>query len=148
MFSDNRDAMRRVWTDAWGKAQSGGELEPLEQQLAAVSRSHPEYHDLLADGERAMARDFPPEAGETNPFLHLGLHLAILEQVATDRPPGIRAIYRRVAQDSGDVHRAEHRIMECLAHSLWEAQCAGRAPDAPAYLACLRRLAGLPDTRS
>jgi hypothetical protein len=36
--------------------------------------------------------------------------------------------------------------MECLAHSLWEAQRAGRAPDEPGYLACLQRLAGLPDT--
>lgn len=145
MFSNDRDAMRRIWTDAWRKARTGSPLEPLEQQLAAVIQAHPEYHALLAGGEGAMARDFPPEAGETNPFLHLGLHLAILEQVATDRPSGMRAIYQRIAQATGDAHRAEHRIMECLAQSLWEAQRAGSAPDEPGYLACLQRLAGLPD---
>jgi len=107
-----------------------------------VIQAHPEYHALLEGEDRALARDFLPEHGETNPFLHLGLHLAILEQVATDRPPGIRALYQRVAQGSGDAHRAEHRIMECLGQSLWEAQHAGRPPDEQGYLACLRRLAG------
>lgn len=147
MFSNDRDAMRRVWTDAWRKAQTGGALEPLEQQLVAVIRAHPEYHALLEGGERTMGRDFPPEARETNPFLHLGLHLAILEQLATDRPLGMRAIYQRIAESAGDAHRAEHRIMECLAQSLWEAQRDGSAPDQPGYLACLWRLAGRPEPR-
>ncbi len=143
MLSRDRDTMRRVWTDAWRKAQTGSPLEPLEQQLATIIQAHPEYHALLEGDERALTRDFLPEGGETNPFLHLGLHLAILEQVATDRPPGLRALYQRIAQGSGDVHRAEHRIMECLAQSLWEAQRDGRTPDEPGYLGCLRRLAGL-----
>ena len=142
MFTPDRDAMRRYFLDAWHKAREGAPLEPLEEQIAAVVRAHPEYHKLLDDVDAALAREFRPEDGETNPFLHLSLHLAILEQVATDRPPGIRAIYQRVAHASADPHDAEHRIMECLAESIWETQRAGRAPDEGAYLECLRRLSG------
>jgi len=140
MFSQDRDSLRRYLAAAWTKAEAGLPLEPLERQIAALVREHPEYHALLADPERAVARDFAPELGEGNPFLHLSLHLALLEQVATDRPPGIRDHYQRLVRRSGDAHRAEHLVMECLAKTLWEAQREGRPPDEAAYLACLARL--------
>jgi hypothetical protein len=115
-------------------------LEPLEHQIAALVRQHPEYRTLLADAQAAIACDFTPEAGETNPFLHLGLHLALLEQVTTDRPPGIREHYQRLVRRTGDAHTAEHLAMECLAKALWDAQRAQRPPDETAYLECLARL--------
>jgi len=132
--------MRRFLLNAWRKAGEGAPLEPLEEQIVGVIRAHPEYRALLEDSDAALSRDFPPESGETNPFLHLSLHLAILEQVATDRPPGIRTAYRHLVAAEGDAHQAEHRIMECLAQALWEAQRAGRPPDETAYLGCLERL--------
>ena len=67
------------------------------------------------------------------------LHLALLEQLATDRPAGIRAHYQRIVQRSGDAHEAEHLAMECLVQALWEAQRDGRAPDEESYLNCLAR---------
>ncbi|MGH8224284.1 MAG: DUF1841 family protein, partial [Woeseiaceae bacterium] len=76
------------------------------------------------------------------PYLHLGLHLAIRDQVATDRPPGIRALFERLAAAAGDAHAAEHGMLECLAESLWEAQRAGIMPDEKRYLEGLRRLDG------
>ena len=82
---------------------------------------HPEYHALLEHPERALSRDYLPESGQTNPFLHMGLHLALREQVATDRPPGIRGIWQRLASRLADPHEAEHRMSECLAEALREA---------------------------
>jgi hypothetical protein len=143
MYSQDRDNMRRYFLEAWGKAAAGEPLEPLESQIAGVIREHPEYHALLEKPEAALSREFFPEDGETNPYLHLGLHLAVLEQVATDRPPGIRAHYQQLAASAGDVHEAEHRIMECLAESLWEGQRKGRPPDERGYLACVERLTSL-----
>ncbi len=105
---------------------------------------HPEYHRLLKNPEAAVSREFLPEDGQTNPFLHLGLHLAVLEQVDTDRPPGIRALCQRIAASAGTTHDAEHQIMECLAQSLWEAQRQSRPPDERAYLTCVERLAPAP----
>ena len=71
------------------------------------------------------------------------MHLAIREQVGTDRPPGIRAIHAALARRLGDVHEAEHRMIECLGEALWNAQRAGTAPDETAYLEALRRLPGV-----
>ncbi|WP_204318325.1 DUF1841 family protein [Serratia marcescens] len=42
------------------------------------------------------------ELGETNPFLHMGLHLAVREQVATDRPQGIRTVYTKLIEKYQD----------------------------------------------
>lgn len=139
MFSQDRGDLRRIFLEAWRKAREGAPLQPLEQQIAALIREHPEYHPLLEDPQTALDRDFPPEAGEGNPFLHLALHVAILEQVSTDRPPGIRDLYQRLVSSAGDAHAAEHRILECLAAALWEAQRGGGVPDEQAYLECLRR---------
>jgi hypothetical protein len=87
-----------------------------------------------------IERNYTPEQGQSNPFLHMGMHLAIREQAGTDRPPGIRAIHAALAQRLGDPHEAEHRMIECLGEALWNAQRAGTAPDEAAYVAALRRL--------
>ena len=135
----NRDQLREQFIQAWDKARSGQPLEPLEVALAELIREHPEYHDLLADRERALSAEFPPEGGQGNPFLHLAMHLSIREQAATDRPPGIRDIHRRLSARHGAME-AEHQMLECLGSALWEAQRAGSQPDEAAYQECLRRL--------
>ena len=135
----NRDQLREQFILAWEKARSGQPLEPLEAVLADLIREHPEYHALLDDRERALTTEFPPEAGQSNPFLHLAMHLSIREQAGTDRPPGIRAIHQRLSARLGPMD-AEHRMIECLGRTLWEAQRAGTMPDETAYLECLRSL--------
>jgi hypothetical protein len=132
--------MRRFFIEAWRKARTGDPLEPLERQIADIVQAHPEYHGLLEAGEAAEGSEFPPESGQTNPFLHLSLHLAVLEQIGTDRPPGLRAIYQRLTAAVIDRHATEHHMMECLAQSLREAQRTGRPPDEADYLTRLRRL--------
>ncbi|MCU0760771.1 MAG: DUF1841 family protein [Steroidobacteraceae bacterium] len=136
----SREELRRAYLDAWRRSQAGAVLSPLEAQLAAVIAEHPEYHAWLEGGEAALAEEFGPERGRTNPFLHLGMHLAIREQVATDRPGGIRALHALLAIQAGGPREAEHRMMEALGETLWEAQRAGRAPDEQAYLERLKRL--------
>jgi hypothetical protein len=137
---EGREQMRRRYLDAWHKFSAREPLEPLEGQLAAVIAEHPEYIGWLESGESALGAEFTPEGGRENPFLHMGLHLAIREQVSTDRPAGISAIHRELAARAGGAHAAEHRMIEPLAEALWEAQRSGRAPDELAYLERLRRL--------
>lgn len=141
-FFDNqsRDELRRVYVEAWRKRRAGLPSEPLEAQVADVIALHPEYHAALERGEDALARDYTPEGGQSNPFLHMGLHLAVRDQIATDRPPGLRKAFENLAQHTGSAHEAEHRIIECLAEAMWEAQRAGRPPDESAYLEAVRRL--------
>ncbi|MGB5247817.1 MAG: DUF1841 family protein [Woeseia sp.] len=138
IFGNDRHELRQMYLDAWQKAQDGMPLSPLEAQIATVINDHPEYQTLLA--RDAVEADFLPESGQTNPFLHMGLHLALRDQLETDRPAGVRALHARIAAKSTDLHAAEHRMIECLAETLWEAQGKGAAPDEQEYLEKLRRL--------
>ena len=138
IFGADRAELRRMYIDAWNKSQSGSVLTPLETQIAEVVADHPEYQPAMTDN--AVDESFTPEQGATNPFLHMGLHLAIREQVATDRPPGIAALFTKLLATAGDRHEAEHRALDCLAETLWEAQRAGAAPDERAYLERLKKL--------
>ena len=142
MFGSDRTAMRRVFTEAWQKRLAGEPLEPLQQLISEVVIQHPEYHPFLAQSESALQRDFQPEQGVSNPFLHMGMHISLQEQVGSDRPAGVTALYAELVGRHGDPHEAEHQMMECLGEMLWQAQRAGTQPDEQLYLACLRRLAG------
>jgi hypothetical protein len=136
----NRDQLRRMYLEAWRKFSARQPLEPLEAQLAAVIAEHPEYVQWLEAGDAALGAEFTPEGGRENPFLHMGLHLAIREQVATNRPAGIAEVHKKLAERLGSPHEAEHAMLEPLAETLWDAQRQGRMPDEQAYLERLRRL--------
>ncbi len=137
MIGGERDAMRRVFVDAWRKARNGEPLAPMERLVAEVVAEHPEYHEAVSGAAAELERDYRPEAGETNPFLHMALHIGLREQLATDRPPGIADLYRRLRKRIGDAHEADHAVIECLAESLWQAQRDGVTPDETSYLRCL-----------
>ena len=138
IFGQDRQELRQMYVDAWHKSVSSKLLSPLESQIASVVQQHPEYQALLE--QTRLETDFEPEGGQTNPFLHMGLHLAIREQVSTNRPAGIASVHRALSQKSGDPHSAEHQMIDCLAETLWEAQSANAAPDEQKYLERLQSL--------
>jgi hypothetical protein len=127
-----------MYADTWQKRCDKIPLTPLEAQIADVIEWHPEYHaDVMSD---ELNKDYTPDAGKTNPFLHMGLHLGIREQIATNRPSGITSIYSTLTARVGDAHLAEHRMIDCLAETLWEAQSQNTAPDEQKYLDRLNHL--------
>ena len=139
MFNPSRDQARSFLTDAWRKRRENVPVTPLEAIAADIVAIHPEYCPLLESGAEALAREWTPENGEANPFLHLSLHLAIEEQLSIDQPPGIRAIFESRLSRHGDRHAALHDILECLGETLWRAQRNRQPLDAAAYLECIRR---------
>ena len=139
MFSPTRDQSRRFFIDAWRKRGQGVPLTPLEHLAADLVGLHPEYHALLSGSDEALAREWAPEQGEANPFLHLSLHLAIEEQLSIDQPPGLRAAFDALLARHGERHRALHDVLECLGETMWRAQRDRAPPDGVAYLECLRR---------
>ena len=142
MFSPTRDQARGFFFDTWDKYGRGEPLSGLEETALAVILGHPEYHGLLRAAERNRERDFTPEGGALNPFLHLSLHLAVEEQLSIDQPRGIRALYETLVRRTGSEHDAKHVVLECLGETVWTAQRTGSAPDERAYLECLERKAG------
>lgn len=137
IFSRNRDDLRKMYADAWEKHVRREPLSPLESQIAAIIAEHPEFQAAVSGD---LQQDFSVENAETNPFLHMGLHLGVREQVATDRPAGIRAVFERLADKLGNAHDAEHRMIDCLAETLWQAQRDQQPPDELHYLESLRKL--------
>jgi len=139
---DRRDEMRAFFIEAWRRRCENLPAEPLQVLVADVIELHPEYHELLEDPDAVLDRDWTPENGESNPFLHMGLHIAIREGAAADRPAGIRALRERLIALADDEHDADHGMMECLAETLWESQRAGLPPDEQGYLERVRGLIG------
>jgi hypothetical protein len=139
MFAPSRDQARRFLFDVWQRYRGDQPLAGLEQTALEVILLHPEYRAILDAPERYLDRDYAPEAGELNPFLHLSLHLAVAEQLSIDQPAGIRAEYERIRHALRSEHDALHAVLECLGETLWQAQRLGGAPDERVYLECLRR---------
>ncbi len=140
MFNPSRDQVRSFFCTAWKKHVERLPLVGAEVAAADIAARHPEYHALLADSEGALAREWTPEDGQMNPFLHLSLHLAIHEQVSIDQPPGIRAAYQAIAARL-EPHAAEHVLLECLGEIIWRAQREGKPMDALAYVESVRQAA-------
>jgi len=140
LFTQDRIRIREQFRKAWRKSVNNEPLEPLEKQIATLLKEHPEYHTLLSGSEDVNDQDFTEAQGTENPFLHLSLHLALREQVGTDRPAGIASLTRSLLLKHSDGHNVEHMMMQCLGEFLWDAQRQGRAPDEAAYLEALRHL--------
>lgn len=141
MFNPSRDQARQFLIDAWTKRRQRLPATPMETLAADLIDLHPEYHELL-EATDALTREWTPEQGETNPFLHLSLHLAIEEQLSIDQPPGVRAAFDRLLARRSDRHEALHAVLECLGEMVWRSQRERLPPDGEAYLDCLRRAAG------
>jgi Domain of unknown function (DUF1841) len=138
MFNPSRDEVREMFFGAWRKYRAGMPLVGIESLALDVILQHPEYHDVLDAPARHHDRDY---TDETNPFLHMSLHLALEEQISIDQPPGVAHRFKLLSSRSQDRHEALHQALECLAETLWRAQRAGTPPDAAAYLSCLERRA-------
>ena len=141
LFNPSREQVRQFFFDAWRKYRGGAPLAGLETVALDVVLLHPEYHAALEDQARTAEREYTPESGQANPFLHLSLHLAIEEQLSIDQPGGVRAAFENILAKTGDRHEALHAALECLGEMMWRSQRDRAPPDAAAYLDCLRRRA-------
>lgn len=138
MFNPSRDQARQLFFDTWQKYRQKKPLFGIEAIALEVILQHPEYHSMLQDIDRYIDKDFPPELGETNPFLHMSMHVAIREQLAIDQPVGILQHFKQLKMKlRGDEHEAIHQTMECLAEMLWLSQRNQTPPDAAIYLDCM-----------
>jgi Domain of unknown function (DUF1841) len=139
LFNPSRDQVRIFFFDSWEKFGKQQPLSPLEVIAVDIIVAHPEYHHILNHREKYIDREYKPEAGEANPFLHLAMHLAIREQVSIDQPPGVRKAHVRLSQKFDSALDAEHAMIDCLGEMIWQSQRHGTAFDVPSYLACMAR---------
>ena len=138
LFNPSRDQVRQFFFDAWAKYKKQQALTDLEAIALQVIQMHPEYHLVLDAPERYMEQAYFPEMGETNPFLHMSLHLSVLEQVAINQPIGIAEVYQALKMKHGNEADAQHDLMDCLAESIWQAQRNGQPPNSETYMHCMQ----------
>jgi len=140
MFDPSRNQVRAFFFDTWRKYREARSLVGLESIALGVILLHPEYHAVLEDAARNADKEYFPELGETNPFLHMSLHMALEEQLSIDQPHGVAAHFASLlARTGGERHAAVHEAIECLAEMVWRAQREAAPPDEHAYLECLAR---------
>jgi hypothetical protein len=139
MFGQNRQQLRQVYYEAWQKYKTNQPLTALEKVISNIIQLHPEYHSVIEDRTQ-LDQEYFVEQGETNPFLHMALHISLHEQISTNRPQGINTIYQSLVSKFGDAHTAEHQMMECLTESLWLAQRNNQPPSETDYLNALKAL--------
>ncbi|MBA2653246.1 MAG: DUF1841 family protein [Tatlockia sp.] len=138
-YGDTVQDTRQLFFTSWQKYRQKQPLQALEKQLVAVILDHPEYHALLEALAGQNEQAYYPELGQTNPFLHMGLHLAVRDQLSMDRPIGILEMHKKLLQKYTDSLTVEHLMIDCLAESLWQAQRNNSAPDEINYLRSLAR---------
>ena len=141
MFNPSRDQVRQFFFETWRKYRVQAPLTPLERMAVQVVTAHAEYQPVLDAPEKFREQEYFPEMGQTNPFLHMSLHLSIQEQLSIDQPPGIAAAYQALLKRHGDEHPAQHALMDCLADTIWQAQREKSPPDAVRYLECIQKSA-------
>lgn len=143
LYNPSRDQVREFFFDAWAKFKQKVTLTDLEKIAIEVMQMHPEYHVVLDSPTRYIDQQYFPEMGETNPFLHLSLHLSVIEQVSINQPLSITQIYAKLKQQHNDSHLAQHDLLDCLAETIWQAQRNNAPLDATNYLNLLNKKAGL-----
>ena len=147
LFNPSRDEVREFFFKAWAQFNAQKPLTDLEKIALGVMLIHPEYHAILNAPEQFKSQEYFPEFGETNPFLHMSLHLSILEQISINQPIGIADIYTKLKlkyQHEHDVeHKAQHDILDCLGESIWQAQRNNTALDANYYVQLLQQKVGV-----
>jgi len=139
MFGQDRTELRQMFFTAWQKHLTQQFMQPLEAVIAKIIELHPEYHSLFENENSELDKDYTPEMGQTNPFLHMAMHISIQEQLSTKRPSGIEQLHQSLLKKTADPHETEHLMMECLGQMLWEAQSQNRMPDENNYLNCLKK---------
>jgi len=142
MFNPSQEDVRRFFCEVYRKQRDGEILTPIEAIAAGWVAQHPEYASLLSDPNKASAAEFSAERGDSNPFLHLSMHLSIAEQISIDQPQGVRSAFIALTKKLDSEHEAHHQIMESLGEMIWNAQRSGMPPDGTAYIAALNRKTG------
>ena len=135
LYSQNRSKQRAFLSNAWVKFQNNESLNPMESQLVEIIKLHPEYHHLILTTDA----EYFPEQGQVNPFLHINLHLALREQLSINQPIEVRLTYNSLLEKIKDPHEVEHKIMDCIAETIFVSQNNRTNLDINFYIGCLRQ---------
>jgi predicted transcriptional regulator len=106
----NTTQVREFFYNAWmKKANTDDTLSELEVLAIECINLHPEYH-IEFNNISCINKQF---TSQENPFLHLSMHLAVVEQIKINQPIGIQNLSQKLTQIYG-YHESIHVIIDCL----------------------------------
>lgn len=138
MFNPSAVDVRNFFFNVYEKYQAKAIVDDLEKIALSIMLEHPEYESYLSNRIKYLEYQWFPEHGETNPFLHLSMHLSIIEQLSINQPVGITLLYKELCHKFSSEHEAQHQLMDCLAEMVWAAQRNSTQPDSELYFSCIR----------
>lgn len=133
-----RSLTRELLAHTWAKLERGETLARDEEVLGAVLRDHAEYARFWPDPGAAVAARFGTQ--DTNPFLHVHLHLVVEGQLAAHDPPEVAELFTRRTAIGDSRHEICHQVMNALAAAIWDMMQARGPFDVAAYRRRLRKL--------
>ena len=142
MFNPSQSDVRNFFFDIIEKAQANHQLSDLETIAYSIILEHPEYKTILSNRRKYLDYQWTVEMGQTNPFLHLSMHMSIIEQLSIDQPPGVKNLYNELCVKFKDAHDASHQLMDCLGEMIWQAQSNQTVPDMQIYFNCVNKKLG------
>lgn len=142
MFNPSQTDVRNFFFIIVDKVTLRQPLTDLEKVAYSVILEHPEYQNILENPDKYLNFQWTPEMGQVNPFLHLSMHLTILEQLSINQPVGIKELYNQLCIKFADKHEASHQLIDCIGEMLWQAQYTNNQPDPQIYFNCINKKLG------
>ena len=93
-----------------GERIGGGEIEEVDQRIAAVMDMHPEFDESWEMGEMAL---YPQEIDGhvINPFVHTVWHVMVDKQIQDEAPEFVAETYNSLVDQGMEAHAALHAII-------------------------------------
>lgn len=139
MFDISTQGVRLFLAEVWRKRFSL-HLQPIEVMTLKIINAHPQYHHILENIDSYLNKNWSALSRDSNPFLHLSLHLSLQEQVSIDQPPGIAVIHQKLCDRYGNWLEAEHQMMDALLELLSNVGLSNKDFDMNMYLDRLKQL--------
>ncbi len=130
---------RARFVQIWEKAKGNFPLEGEEAFFAQVMLEHREHHPVFDMGEAAFKIDFSARR-ETNPFLHISLHVMAEQQIASRQPVETEEVFLALKAGGALRHDVIHKIGGALAQVLQDAFLKNKPIDEVDYLVRLKNL--------
>ena len=138
MFNPTQTEVRNFFFSVYNKHKYNVMLTELEKIALSIILEHPEYDNILLNKDKYLNHQWCHENNEVNPFLHMSLHISIIEQILINHPPQINELYKKLSIKYGNEHQAAHQLMDCLTEMLWQSQYNNSPLDIELYLNCIQ----------
>ena len=136
--AQNRKLFHMLWERAQNDDFAG--LDDEQRRIAEALKLHAdEYHNVFEFSDVVPDREFDPQKGEVNPFLHISIHAAVQAQLEAKDPIEVLQFYNAMRKKKCSHHDALHLILTILAPLMFRTMKSLMPFDNNRYLSLLKK---------